>query len=64
MPRRIDAKRVANGHSTGGRSCDRRTVVSFDDETHEQIRSIAIKKQCSFAEIVRQLVEHALHDYQ
>lgn len=60
-PRRIDSSKVAKGYTQAG-SCTRRTVVTLDDETHDQIRAIAIQRHCSFAEVVRMLVEFGLED--
>lgn len=39
-----------------------RIVVCFDDETFDQIRARAVRKNTSFAEQVRQLVEFGLID--
>ena len=61
-PRRIDADRVSKGSPGRPGSYANRTVVAFDDETHAQLRSIAIKRHCSFAEVVRLLVEFGLED--
>lgn len=52
-------KSVANGLRNGAMV---RVVVSFDEETFDQIRSRAIAQQSSFAEQVRLLVEFGLED--
>jgi hypothetical protein len=44
------------------RGIQRRIVVSFDDETFDQIRDKAVAEGVSFAEVVRQLVENGLED--
>ena len=44
------------------RGLHRRIVVSFDDETFEQIRTKAVAGGVSFAEAVRELVEFGLED--
>lgn len=38
----------------------RRIVVSFDDETFDQVRALAQRSSVSFGEAVRQLVEVGL----
>lgn len=48
---------VSRGHAYRGMM---RTVVAFDPETHESIRSRAIKEGTSFAEQVRVLIEWGL----
>jgi hypothetical protein len=40
----------------------KRIVVSFDDDTFGEIRSMAVKRGVSFAEVVRELVEFGLID--
>lgn len=40
----------------------RRIVITFDDVTFEEVSDLAQKQQTSFAEIVREMVEHCLED--
>jgi hypothetical protein len=50
----------AVGSVRRGHKCIRRIVVSFDDETFEEIRQLAVAADISFAEQVRLLVEVGL----
>lgn len=48
---------IRRGDGNGDHKCVRRIVVSFDDETFEEIRQLAVEADTSFAEQVRVLVE-------
>lgn len=50
-------KRGVNGKIYKGK---RRIITAFDDTTFDEIRSMAIAANCSFAEQVRTLVEWGL----
>lgn len=51
---------IRRGDAHGDHKCIRRIVVSFDDETFEEIRQRAVKAGTSFAEQVRLLVEFGM----
>lgn len=53
---RAKGSMVRKDHTT------RRIVITFDDVTFEQVSDIAQKRQTSFAEIVREMIEHKLED--
>lgn len=53
---RAKGSMVRKDHTT------RRIVITFDDVTFEEVNNLAQKQQTSFAEIVRQMVEHRLED--
>lgn len=61
MRRRTKGHAVGLGCSVNGRS-GKRIVIGFDEETFDEIRGIALKRQSSFAEVVRELVEFGLID--
>lgn len=50
-----------NGYRKG-KSTMCRIVVSFDDETFDQVRKIAAERETSIAATVRELVEFGLMD--
>jgi hypothetical protein len=62
MVARRKYEKPAKGISLRQDGTMRRIVITFDDETFDQVLSMATQKQISFAEAVRQLVEHGLHD--
>lgn len=57
-------KKVAKGSTITGHNKEyaylKRCMVSFDDETFEQIRKMAVESKRPFSQQVRELVEHGL----
>lgn len=62
MVARRKYEKPARGVSLRQDHTTKRIVITFDDETFHQVQTIATHKQISFAETVRQLVEHGLYD--
>lgn len=57
------AKGAIKLNADGSRRGTRKGIVIwFDDETFDQIRAIAVRKQTTFSAIVRELVEFGLED--
>lgn len=55
-------KAPGNGSARAAGNGMRRIVVSFDDETFDQVRQRAAKSGVSFGSAVRELVEFGLID--
>ena len=64
MVNRRKYEKPARGVSLRQDHTTKRIVITFDDETFNQVQAIATRQQISFAEAVRQLVENGLPDYQ
>lgn len=60
-------KKVAKGSTITGHNKEyaylKRCMVSFDDETFDQIREMAVKSERPFSQQVRELVEHGLESW-
>ena len=45
-----------------GTSYGRKLVTAFDEDTFEEIRSIALRRGCAMAVVIRELVQFGLID--
>jgi hypothetical protein len=56
---------IANGFVEPGRNpLNRKIAIVFDDETFDQIKALAVENRCSFAQMVRDLCDIGLAEYE